>query len=154
METVVAALKNTPIPTILVVAGIAFLLLSIAGQLAGRITVPPERQRQATIIGGGLLAIGLALHIIPLLRSEVTPPPIEKDPTPGRPMPLVKEPPIPPDEPPKAQPPAPASTEEKEPNDDVTSATVITEGTTLRGVIATDEDQDFFKLTHPATKYE
>jgi hypothetical protein len=39
------ALKDTPIPTILVVAGIAFLLLSVAGQLTGRIVVPPERQR-------------------------------------------------------------------------------------------------------------
>jgi hypothetical protein len=41
MDTLVTALKETLIPTILVVAGIVFLLLSIAGQLAGRVTVPP-----------------------------------------------------------------------------------------------------------------
>ena len=52
MESVIAALKDTPIPTILVIAGIAFLLLAIAGQLAGRIVVAPERQRWAAIIGG------------------------------------------------------------------------------------------------------
>jgi hypothetical protein len=40
MDTLVTALKETPIPTILVVAGIVFLLLSITGQLAGRVTVP------------------------------------------------------------------------------------------------------------------
>jgi hypothetical protein len=53
MESVLTALKDTPIPTILVVAGIAFLLLAIAGQLAGRIVVAPERQRWAAFIGGG-----------------------------------------------------------------------------------------------------
>ena len=37
MDSVFAVLKETPIPTILVVVGIAFLLLSIVGQLAGRI---------------------------------------------------------------------------------------------------------------------
>ena len=50
MESGHAALKGTPIPTILAIAGIVFLLLSIAGQLAGRIAVPPKRQRQAAII--------------------------------------------------------------------------------------------------------
>jgi hypothetical protein len=65
MESILGALKETPIPTILVVAGIVFLLLSIAGQLAGRITVPPERQRQATIIGCLLVVVGVALHVVP-----------------------------------------------------------------------------------------
>jgi hypothetical protein len=64
MEHVVNALKDTPIPTILVVAGIVFLLLAIAGQLAGRIVVAPDRQRWAAVIGGALLVIGVALAII------------------------------------------------------------------------------------------
>jgi hypothetical protein len=70
MESLLAALKNTPIPTIMVVAGIVFLLLSMAGQLAGRITVPPERQRQATIIGCLLVVVGVALHVVPQLQSR------------------------------------------------------------------------------------
>jgi hypothetical protein len=53
IASVLAALKGTPIPAILVVAGIVFLLLSVAGQLAGRIAVAPERQRWAAMIGGG-----------------------------------------------------------------------------------------------------
>lgn len=128
MESVLAALKDTPIPTIMVVSGIVFLLLSIAGQLAGRIAVAPERQRWAAIIGGGLLAIGVALHVVPQLtsRSAVIPSP---QPTPPLPEPLVQ----------------PLS-EDKEPNNDITTATVITEGTTVRGLIATDQDQDFFRL--------
>ena len=104
MESVVAALKDTPIPTILVIAGIAFLLLAIAGQVAGRIAVAPERQRWAALIGGGLLTIGLALHIVPLLQSRLTDPPIEKVPASGPPTPPAKEPPKPPAKPPNTQP--------------------------------------------------
>jgi hypothetical protein len=53
MESIIGALKDTPIPTILVVAGIVFLVLAVAGQLAGRIVVVPERQRWAALTGGG-----------------------------------------------------------------------------------------------------
>jgi hypothetical protein len=74
MDSVIAALKDTPIPTILVVAGIAFLLLAVAGQIAGRIVVAPERQRWSAIIGGGLLAIGVALSIHPEDRSKTPAP--------------------------------------------------------------------------------
>jgi hypothetical protein len=65
MESVFTALKETPLPTILVIAGIAFLLLSMAGQLIGHITVPPERQRWAGATGIVLLLAGIALHVIP-----------------------------------------------------------------------------------------
>jgi hypothetical protein len=64
-ESVLTALNDTPIPTILVIAGISFLLLSTAGQLTGRITVPPERHRQATIIGCLLVMVGITLHVVP-----------------------------------------------------------------------------------------
>jgi hypothetical protein len=64
MEDIIKALKDTPIPTILVVAGIVFLLLAIAGQLSGRIVVAPDRQRWAAVIGGVLLVIGVTLTFI------------------------------------------------------------------------------------------
>jgi hypothetical protein len=70
MDSVLTALKDTPIPTIIVVAGIVFLLLSIAGQLAGRINVPPERQRQAMIIGCLLVVVGVALHVVPPPKGD------------------------------------------------------------------------------------
>jgi hypothetical protein len=72
MESILAALKDTPIPTLLVIAGIIFLLLSIAGQLAGRIAVPPERQRWAAVMGGILLVSGVALYVVP--PSRLIPP--------------------------------------------------------------------------------
>jgi hypothetical protein len=93
MDSVIAALKDTPVPTILVVAGIVFLLLSIAGQLAGRIAVPPERQRQAAMIGGLLVVVGIALHVAPSLKLPSKPPdlhrtsPPEPPPEPGQAFP-------------------------------------------------------------------
>jgi hypothetical protein len=88
-----------------VVAGIVFLLLAIAGQLAGRIVVAPERQRWAALIGGGLLVIGVALHIVPQLRVT---PPTGRSPTPQPSTPTVKEPlPQPPAEPPHPLPTVP-----------------------------------------------
>jgi hypothetical protein len=69
IKNIIGVLKETPIPTILVIAGIAFLLLSIVEKLAG-LVVPPQRQLGAALLGGGLLLIGLALYIIPLLPPE------------------------------------------------------------------------------------
>jgi hypothetical protein len=156
MASVLTALKDTPIPTILVIAGIVFLLLSIAGQLAGRIAVAPEQQRWAAIIGGGLLAIGVALHVVPQTRlisrgTEEAPisrpsPPETKD---QRPQPSEVSPSMPPSTPESS---AQAWTEEKEPNDHIAHATLIPEGTTVRGSIATDEDRDFFKFKDSSTK--
>jgi hypothetical protein len=97
VEGILKALQGTPIPTSLVVAGIAFLLLSVAGQLVGRVSVPPERQRRAAIIGGLLLVVGLALDVSPSLwsslKSTKVPPAL-----PPEPPPKTKEPPPPPQE--------------------------------------------------------
>jgi hypothetical protein len=87
MESIISALKDTPIPTIMVVAGIAFLLLAIAGQLAGRIVVAPERQRWAAIIGGALLAIGITLHVVPQPWPRTSDSPAPQQTPEGRPPP-------------------------------------------------------------------
>jgi hypothetical protein len=87
MDTLLTALKDAPIPTILAVAGIAFLLLSIAGPL---VAMPRERQRRSMLIGGGLFVIACALYSLPpgdSLRHERSrykgPPPMA--PAPPRP---------------------------------------------------------------------
>ncbi len=67
MQGIITALKDTPIPTILVVGGIAFLLLAVAGQVAGKIEVPPARQKWAGLAGTLLLMAGVTLHLIPTL---------------------------------------------------------------------------------------
>jgi hypothetical protein len=65
MEGLVAVLKDTPIPTILVVSGIVFLFLALAGQIAGKLEVPPERQKWSALAGAVLLSAGLLLYISP-----------------------------------------------------------------------------------------
>ena len=89
MESVLAALKETPIPTILVLAGIVFLLLSMVGQLVGHVTVPPERQRWAAVTGGALLIAGIGLHVIPLVWPSA--PGIRNDPISRSSTPLAEE---------------------------------------------------------------
>jgi hypothetical protein len=107
MESVFTALKDTPLPTILVIAGLVFLLLSMAGQLIGHITVPPERQRWAAVTGGMLLIMGIGLHVIPLMWpsasgtrnapvSQLSTPPVEEvSPRPSPASPRVSLPPKP-----------------------------------------------------------
>jgi hypothetical protein len=150
MESVFGALKDTPIPTILVIAGIVFLLLAIAGQLAGRIVVAPERQRWAAVIGGVLLAAGIVLYVVP--QGRLTSPKTEGVPT-SRPSPpmTTPQPQQLRGEPSSTRPAAPASqgqpsTEEQEPNDDISSATLIAQGTTVRGRLMTASDRDYFKF--------
>ena len=149
MDSVLAALKDTPIPTILVIAGIVFLLLAIAGQLAGRIAVAPERQRWAAVIGGLLLVIGVTLHVLPQVKltprgaEEVRPSRPTIPPTNDQPLQSSG---ISPSQQPPPESSVQTSTEDKEPNNDTTTATPITEGTTVRGLIGTDEDQDFFRF--------
>ena len=61
----ITALKDTPIPNVLVLGGLAFLLLAVAGQVAGKIDVPPARQKWAALIGTLLLVSGVILYLIP-----------------------------------------------------------------------------------------
>jgi uncharacterized protein YecT (DUF1311 family) len=61
VNDLLSALSNTPLPTILVVAGIMFWILAIAGSLAGKITVEPAKQKTAGLVGTALIVLGLVL---------------------------------------------------------------------------------------------
>jgi hypothetical protein len=71
MESLVSALKDTPIPTILVIAGIFFLILAVADQIAGKVVIDPSRRKNAVAIGALLLVTGVALQFVP--RSPSSP---------------------------------------------------------------------------------
>jgi uncharacterized protein YecT (DUF1311 family) len=68
-------LSHTPLPTILVLAGIVFWILAIAGSLAGKITVEPSKQKSAAIVGSVLIGLGLILYFSAQKAPEPTPPP-------------------------------------------------------------------------------
>ena len=70
IESAIVALKDTPIPTLLVIAGIVFLLLAIAGHLSGRIALACKQERGAAVIGGLLLMAGMVLHVFPAPRPS------------------------------------------------------------------------------------
>jgi hypothetical protein len=65
MDAFLGALKDTPLPTIFVVAGIAFWVLAIAGSITGKIKVQPGRQWAAGIAGTVLIVLGLWLYVAP-----------------------------------------------------------------------------------------
>jgi uncharacterized protein YecT (DUF1311 family) len=60
--TAFEALSKTPLANVLVLAGLFFWLLAVAGSLAGKITVKPQQQKTAAIVGTVLLVVGLALN--------------------------------------------------------------------------------------------
>lgn len=63
MDKLVAVLIGSPVHSLLIVAGIFFLLLAIVSKLGNIITVPPKRQKIAIGIGAILLALGLFLNL-------------------------------------------------------------------------------------------
>jgi uncharacterized protein YecT (DUF1311 family) len=58
-------LSHTPLPTILVVAGILFWILAVSGSVAGKISVEPAKQRTAAIVGTWFIALGMVLLYAP-----------------------------------------------------------------------------------------
>ena len=65
MNDLLNTLSHTPLPTILVVAGIGFWVLAIAGSVAGKITVEPGKQKTAGVLGTAFLVLGLILFFAP-----------------------------------------------------------------------------------------
>lgn len=67
-------LKDTPVPTILIVGGLLFLLLSIVNQVGGKIKVTSKRQNVSVVIGVVLLLLGIVLYFIPTtgLKTQTT----------------------------------------------------------------------------------
>ena len=81
MNDLLNTLSHTPLPTILIVAGIVFWVLAIAGSLAGKITVEPGKQKTAGFVGTAFIILGLILFFAPgpinEPTSETTTKPIE-----------------------------------------------------------------------------
>jgi hypothetical protein len=63
MDTLIDALTKTPLPTILVVAGILFLFVAVGGQLGARFSSKRLKPLYALLIGLVLLGAGVAMQV-------------------------------------------------------------------------------------------
>jgi hypothetical protein len=70
MGKIINALKDTPIPTILIIAGLFLILLGFFSKL-GVIEVQFAQKRWAALIGIFLLVVGLVLNLNSLPQNEV-----------------------------------------------------------------------------------
>lgn len=61
MQDVFSAMKDTPLPTILVIAGIFCLVLSVTSKLTGKIAIDPTQRFWARVAGAALVVVGIAL---------------------------------------------------------------------------------------------
>jgi hypothetical protein len=73
MAETIAILKDTPIPTLMIIGGIALLVLSVVTSISDKVKVAPERQKWAWIAGLILVVIGAALFLIEPGENPVEP---------------------------------------------------------------------------------
>lgn len=64
MADFIPSLLVTPVPTLLVLAGIVLLLLSVIAKIGEKIVVDPRRQKHAAFLGIMLLIVGLGLGFV------------------------------------------------------------------------------------------
>ena len=62
----IKAVQSTPVPLLLILAGILFILLRFVTKIAGAIEVDPEQRKWTIPIGLFLLTIGLILNFFPV----------------------------------------------------------------------------------------
>ena len=67
---ILTALKDTSIPTILVIAGIFFLTLAIMTQFGWKIKVSSKQQKISVVIGIVLLVFGISLYLFPTMGAS------------------------------------------------------------------------------------
>lgn len=70
MLDIFVKLQDTPIPIVLVVAGIIFLFLALSGGIYGKVQIPGHRQKWAGTLGAVLLLLGMVLSLPELLTGN------------------------------------------------------------------------------------
>ncbi len=79
MEAIIIGIQKTPIPTILIFAGLFFVLLGFTTKLGGFIEVSADHKKLTIPIGVLILITGLVLTIFPVIQvasaEQVGPPP-------------------------------------------------------------------------------
>ena len=70
MDDLIGALGGTPIPTILVIAGLFFLFVAIGGQFGAKIVTDKVKQRYAALVGIALIVVGLLIFLCARIPRE------------------------------------------------------------------------------------
>jgi hypothetical protein len=86
MRDVIKAIHDTPIPNLLIAAGLLFLLLGFVNKLGGFIEVSPEQKRLTIPIGLLVLTVGLILSMRLATPIVSNPNDGETSPPPGKPQ--------------------------------------------------------------------
>lgn len=63
-------LSHTPVPNVLVIAGIIFLLLAMAGRVGAFLQVPPHKEKMSAVTGVILLFSGVSIYLAPSLAPS------------------------------------------------------------------------------------
>lgn len=72
MGKFLTAIKETPVPTILIVVGLFIIVLAFVVKIGGIIEVSSEQRRWAIPVGLFVLIIGLVLNLAPLGKTTVS----------------------------------------------------------------------------------
>lgn len=75
MESIIDNIQDTPVPTVLILAGLFFVLLGFVDKLGGVIEVSQGQKRWAIPIGLFILTIGLAVYFNPVDTTSSESPP-------------------------------------------------------------------------------
>ena len=70
MFEILQTLKDTPLPSILVIGGLVFLLLPFIKKTGGAVEIETGNKGIAALIGMALLLSGIALYILPVTTSS------------------------------------------------------------------------------------
>lgn len=70
---ILTALKNTPAPELLIIAGFILLLLALAGRISTIIELPKSRQMLAGLIGALFLSLGICVFSLPVIIAALFP---------------------------------------------------------------------------------
>ncbi|MBL8100477.1 MAG: hypothetical protein JNK81_14935 [Anaerolineales bacterium] len=65
-------LKDTPVPTLLVIGGLVFLFLAFVNQVSTNIQPDPKLKKWSVIVGVVLIVSGIGMYLIPAPQSSPT----------------------------------------------------------------------------------
>ena len=147
MSELVQELLTAPVATLFVIAGIIFLFIAVVGNISGKIEPGVKGRVASAALGSIFVVIGLTIHFKTPRIPATSPEQIKLDQVPQAPQPpAVRETEVP-NRPTVSVP----RTADQEPNDHITAANFITEGRTVRGSVATNQDRDFYKFNAPSS---